>query len=64
MVGLELSSSRASMAELTSNRQTDFAFAICRGHSVSMAEITALYHSINRESESTNCVTLAAGLGF
>jgi hypothetical protein len=64
LVGLGLSSSRGSVAEVESARQTDFSFAVGGGYSLSRLEVTAMYHSISSEGDSSNYLTFSAGLGF
>jgi hypothetical protein len=64
MVGMGLSSSKAEVGDMETDRQTDFAWAVGGGYNLTKVQLTALWHSIATEGESTNWITFSAGFGF
>ena len=62
MVGLGLGSGDDSAAG--SERTTDLASALGGGYSLTMIDVTVLYHMVSTEGSNTNFLTISAGIGF
>ena len=64
MLGLGFSNCAATVNDFTSDRETDFTWAMGGGYKMTMFELTALYHSISTDVSSTNYFSFTAGIGF
>jgi hypothetical protein len=64
MVGMGLSNYKASIGDLDGSRESDFAWTVGGGYDLTKVQISALYHTIATEGESTNWITFSAGIGF
>ena len=64
MLGLGVSSSKATISTFETDRETDFTWAIGGGYKMAMLEFTGLYHSIRSEGSAANYFSLTAGIGF